>query len=1328
MVDAVVGVLLDYTVKPILHQLDYLVRYNGNIKEVEKKLGALETTKDNVQILVSQDKGKGNAIFDGVRKWLNNVNEVLDMTQQNEASNPSCFNCIQRHQLSRKAKKRLENIVELLNEGRQFNKDNVGYPVPCPDTNSSTLPADYQMFESRTLITEKIKGALVNPDVHKVGVCGMGGVGKSALLNEVKKLVLENNLFDRVIKVEVGQSKSVFKIQEEIGDKLNIKLNMQSDEVRASRLQTHIAERKEKILFMLDDLWKDYDVEKEFGIPCRSKSSIEGTCKIVMTGRRRDLFRNQMNTEKLFEVNPLTEKESWRFFVAIVGDELAEDGYMQQIGNDVVKECGGLPIALEIVAKALKGKRVEIWKDALKKLKNPVVVDIHGVSDQLYSCLQLSYDSIEDEAKLILLLCSVFPDDHKIDVKDLQMYAMGMRLLNHINTWEDARNRVIKLVDDLKSSYLLLDSDEWDDNYVKMHDVVHDFTKYIASKIDKMSSLTYGSGQREWEEHKRHGYYNAIYVDCTSFLTLPPKLEFPNLQLFILSRNRRSLITGHSLIEPCIEISDTFFEGMEELRALNLRMMRFAPSSWTSSTHSLKGLHTLYLCFCKCGNLQIGELKKLEILMIISCEIQELPVCMAELTQLKVLRVLNCYHLKVIHTNIISKMTRLEELSLWKSFKRWGAEVSYKNKMITNAKLSELNCLSHLFHLELQIRNVETLLTELSIEMGQKLEMFSILAADRSLATKDFGNKRCATTLDFDIKSPIDSIDGVLQILLQKCEKLKVKDSVGFTRLLCNPHENCGYPRLKHLVIVYPVREIENMSPHNFDLQVAFPQLTSLDIESGNNLKALWHNNGLPGNSFGKLRHIYLYDCNKLTCVFPSCMVKSLVFLNTLQIVNCELVERIFEIEESTYDVNRVVPLTSLTLRLLPKLKHVWSNDPAPILLTFPNLKEVYVVKCPQLKTLFPASFINRMKEIETLYFDGGNEIFAEDEASQLMSPEVLLFPSLRVLTIHYSKLMKKRSFWVRPESFPKLQTLWLIRSEDDDMVNSPLEMSALICKSLKRLEIKNASELVHIFQNGEGNNNNDDASSSGGDAKLKSLSLYNLPNLMHVWEDNSDQMSSSCFDILGFIYVTRCEKLKYLLPSSITFFNLTTLWVYNCNGMMNLFECSVAKNLVNLESMEISKCRRMSSIVIAEGGGGEGEDEETISFNKLHDLRLNDLGELLSFHPEKCRLKFPSLKVLRIEDCPEMKTFSYGILTTPKLAYVHIEEREISLSPAKGLNVIIRRRWKDKHVKNLLTQQVSSRMERKMEQIISFNGRRGKEGALKLIPMAKVLKFQLVN
>lgn len=136
-------------------------------------------------------------------------------------------------------------------------------------------------------------------------------------------------------------------------------------------------------------------------------------------------------------------------------------------------------------------------------------------------------------------------------------------------------------------------------------------------------------------------------------------------------------------------------------------------------------------------------------------------------------------------------------------------------------------------------------------------------------------------------------------------------------------------------------------------MQVSFPELMDLEIQGESNLENLWHNNGLTANSFCKLQYICITNCNKLTYVFPSAMVTSLVFLNTLQVRHCELVETIFEIEEWSGDFNQVVPLKILQLHFLPNLKHVWNYDPPPELLTFPNLNKVEVKECPQLKTPF---------------------------------------------------------------------------------------------------------------------------------------------------------------------------------------------------------------------------------------------------------------------------------------------------------------------------------------------------------------------------------------
>ena len=119
--------------------------------------------------------------------------------------------------------------------------------------------------------------------------------------------------------------------------------------------------------------------------------------------------------------------------------------------------------------------------------------------------------------------------------------------------------------------------------------------------------------------------------------------------------------------------------------------------------------------------------------------------------------------------NIIESMTQLEELK-FDGFKM--------------NELSELNRLTRLFSLELRIQNVEILLNELSVEKAEKLEEFSFCVGNVDVY---FTRKeRYTPSLGLGINSSIHSIGGVLQIVLQKCEILVVKDSVGFTNLLCN--------------------------------------------------------------------------------------------------------------------------------------------------------------------------------------------------------------------------------------------------------------------------------------------------------------------------------------------------------------------------------------------------------------------------------------------------------------------------------------------------------------------------------------------------------------
>ena len=68
---------------------------------------------------------------------------------------------------------------------------------------------------------------------------------------------------------------------------------------------------------------------------------------------------------------------------------------------------------------------------------------------------------------------------------------------------------------------------------------------------------------------------------------------------------------------------------------------------------------------------------------------------------------------------------------------------------------------------------------------------------------------------------------------------------------------------------------------------------------------------------------------------------------------------------------------------------------------------------------------------------------------------------------------------------------------------------------------------------------------------------------------------------------------------------------------------------------------------------------ENRIAFSELKVLILDDLPRLTSFCLENCTLEFPSLERVSMIRCPDMKTFSQGILSITKPCKVQVTEKE---------------------------------------------------------------------
>lgn len=123
--------------------------------------------------------------------------------------------------------------------------------------------------------------SLKDSKISSVGLYGMAGVGKTTLVREVSRRVLEDKLFSDEIEVIVSQTPNDEHIQQEIVNKLGLVFHEKSNEQRANRLR-----QETKFLIILDDVWKKLDM---FDVGICFEDDQKG-CKIIMTPRFDNVF------------------------------------------------------------------------------------------------------------------------------------------------------------------------------------------------------------------------------------------------------------------------------------------------------------------------------------------------------------------------------------------------------------------------------------------------------------------------------------------------------------------------------------------------------------------------------------------------------------------------------------------------------------------------------------------------------------------------------------------------------------------------------------------------------------------------------------------------------------------------------------------------------------------------------------------------------------------------------------------------------------------------------------------------------------------------------
>ena len=355
-------------------------------------------------------------------------------------------------------------VEEIKADGHPNKKfDKVSYRLG-PSSDAALLNTGYESFGSRNETIEKIMKALEDSTVNIVGVYGAGGMGKTTLVKEVANKAREKKLFNMVVMANVTRIPDIEKIQGQIAEMLGMRLEEESEIVRADRIRKRLMKEKESTLIILDDLWdglnlnilgiprsEDDDgsqqdvndlsdfgyhkMEKEvfsadfhtmkkdklavdFNTMKKGKLSVDSNmikkeklsgdhkgCKILLTSRSKEVICNKMDVQErsTFSVGVLDENEAKSFLKKLAGIHAQSFDFDEKV-IEIAKMCDGFPMALVSIGRALKNKSSFVWQDVCQQIKRQSFTEGH---ESIEFSVKLSYKHLKNEQlKHIFLLCA----------------------------------------------------------------------------------------------------------------------------------------------------------------------------------------------------------------------------------------------------------------------------------------------------------------------------------------------------------------------------------------------------------------------------------------------------------------------------------------------------------------------------------------------------------------------------------------------------------------------------------------------------------------------------------------------------------------------------------------------------------------------------------------------------------------------------------------------------------------------------------------------------------------------------------------------------------
>ncbi|GLU03406.1 hypothetical protein SLE2022_206080 [Rubroshorea leprosula] len=463
--------------------------------------------------------------------------------------------------------------------------------------------------------------------IQTISIVGMGGLGKTALAQLVYNDPNVKQHFESVAWVCVSDSfdekrvaKAIIQGLEKLSGSAAYGLESDPLDVLLGRISISIEEKK--YLLVLDDVWADGG-QRWDSLKVTFNLGAAGS-KILVTTRDLNVASMMGSSDsQIIHLKKLGDEECWSILrdIAFRGkDQMKSREDLEEIGRKIAKRCKGLPLAAKVLGSLLqsRGSTKGEWLTIL----DSEIWKLNLAQKEIFAPLLLSYYDLPHSVRQCFLYCVLFPKDFAYSHYSITSHWLAQGFLGS-DPNADLESIGQEYFNILVAHSFFQDFHIWNGHiyFFKMHDVVHDFGKYLAEDEFAMEVVECDHLSTNSAKH-RH-----------LLVTLDERMTFPT---FISGAEKlRTLITftgGDALTPNALR---SLFNHCRQLRLLDLSRP--------------DGLDHL----CNEVPKEVGKLMHLRhIDLAFSKKLETLPEALCNILNLECLNLFGCQNLKHLPKSI----------------------------------------------------------------------------------------------------------------------------------------------------------------------------------------------------------------------------------------------------------------------------------------------------------------------------------------------------------------------------------------------------------------------------------------------------------------------------------------------------------------------------------------------------------------------------------------------------------------------------------------------------------------------------------------------------